>query len=351
MSYPKNAASPPPIFATVVKAADGTPITVGVAAKYSIGAHQGAGGGTLHGEDNGQWSYIPTQAETNVSGFGIQFYHADAVGTGPTVSVVTDTLAATLGTPAGASVSADVLQVKNYVDDIGAAGAGLTALGDTRIANLDAAVSTRGTPATNADAVWDEVLHTFHEVASSASVLLQSAGAAADPLLNTVPGAYAIGTAGYALGIIGAGTTATITTPVLGSVLTVTIGATFAATIGSLTLSGAYTLMDFSLKRSADDTDANAILRIRVSNPAAAATDGALIVEGVAATAGQRILAGLTVTAGAGTVALAATAALTAALSTHAALVWDLKQWTAAAQTVVATGTALVQHTPTWAVT
>jgi hypothetical protein len=49
-------------------------------------------------------------------------------------------------------------------------------------------------------------------------------------------------------------------------------------------------------------------------------------------------------------VAIAATAALTAALSTHAALVWDLKQWTAAAQTVVATGTALVQHTPTWAV-
>jgi hypothetical protein len=35
---------------------------------------------------------------------------------------------ARLGAPAGASVSADVLQVKNYVDDIGAAGAGLTAI-------------------------------------------------------------------------------------------------------------------------------------------------------------------------------------------------------------------------------
>ena len=35
---------------------------------------------------------------------------------------------ARLGAPAGASVSADVLQIKNYVDDIGAAGAGLTAI-------------------------------------------------------------------------------------------------------------------------------------------------------------------------------------------------------------------------------
>ena len=35
---------------------------------------------------------------------------------------------ARLGAPAGASVSADVLQVKNYVDDIGAAGAGLSAI-------------------------------------------------------------------------------------------------------------------------------------------------------------------------------------------------------------------------------
>ena len=33
--------------------------------------------------------------------------------------------------------------IKGYVDDIGVAGAGLTALGDTRIANLDATVSSR----------------------------------------------------------------------------------------------------------------------------------------------------------------------------------------------------------------
>jgi hypothetical protein len=53
-----------------------------------------------------------------------------------------------------------------------------------------------------ADAVWDEVLHTDHEVAGSASVLLQTSGAAADPLLNAVPGAYVDGTAGNALGLV-----------------------------------------------------------------------------------------------------------------------------------------------------
>lgn len=54
-------------------------------------------------------------------------------------------------------------------------------------------------------AVWDEVL-TGHVVASSAAVLLKSAGAASDPLLNVVPGAYAQGTAGAAMGRIGTGT-------------------------------------------------------------------------------------------------------------------------------------------------
>jgi hypothetical protein len=51
-----------------------------------------------------------------------------------------------------------------------------------------------------ADAVWDEVLHTDHEVAGSASVLVQASGGAADPLLNPVPGAYAPGSAGYVIG-------------------------------------------------------------------------------------------------------------------------------------------------------
>jgi hypothetical protein len=54
---------------------------------------------------------------------------------------------ARLGAPAGASVSADIAAIEAQTDDIGVAGAGLTALGDARLANLDAAVSTRATPA------------------------------------------------------------------------------------------------------------------------------------------------------------------------------------------------------------
>jgi hypothetical protein len=38
-----------------------------------------------------------------------------------------------------------ISEIAGYTDDIGIAGAGLTALGDTRLANLDAAVSTRST--------------------------------------------------------------------------------------------------------------------------------------------------------------------------------------------------------------
>lgn len=65
------------------------------------------------------------------------------------------------------------------------------------------AIDAYGAPPTAAaivDAAWDEVLHTDHEVAGSASVLLQAAGGAADPLLNAVPGSYGAGTAGYVLG-------------------------------------------------------------------------------------------------------------------------------------------------------
>ncbi len=38
-----------------------------------------------------------------------------------------------------------ISEIAGYTDDIGAAGAGLTALGDARLANLDAAISSRGT--------------------------------------------------------------------------------------------------------------------------------------------------------------------------------------------------------------
>ena len=106
---------------------------------------------------------------------------------------------------------------------IGVAGAGLTALGDTRLANLDATVSSRSTltqtqvsggayalnsasfafnAAVNnaiADQVWDEVL-SGHLTAGSTGNALNAAGSAGDPWSTSLPGAYGAGSAGYIIG-------------------------------------------------------------------------------------------------------------------------------------------------------
>lgn len=64
-----------------------------------------------------------------------------------TVDNLVDDLESRLGTPSnlgsGATVAANLVDIEGQTDDIGTAGAGLTALGDTRIANLDATVSSR----------------------------------------------------------------------------------------------------------------------------------------------------------------------------------------------------------------
>lgn len=67
--------------------------------------------------------------------------------------------------------------------------------------------------ATVADAVWDEAL-AGHSTAGTAGQALTASGSASDPLLNTVPGSYASGTAGHALGRIANGQL-TIVQPVL----------------------------------------------------------------------------------------------------------------------------------------
>jgi hypothetical protein len=66
---------------------------------------------------------------------------------------------ARLGAPAGASVSADIAAIEAQTDDIGAAGAGLTALGDARLANLDATISSRST--LTAAQVWEYATRTL----------------------------------------------------------------------------------------------------------------------------------------------------------------------------------------------
>ena len=65
-------------------------------------------------------------------------------------------------------------------------------------------MTTPPTAAAIADAVWDEAT-ADHQTAGTTGKALSTAGSAADPLTNTVPGSYASGTAGAALGRIGSG--------------------------------------------------------------------------------------------------------------------------------------------------
>ena len=93
----KNTASPHAIYAKVVNATDGAPITTGVVAFHVQGTTRAAVGGDVAAHiANGLWTYTPTQPETNYATFAIEFYHADAVGDGPLVQVVTDTAKALL---------------------------------------------------------------------------------------------------------------------------------------------------------------------------------------------------------------------------------------------------------------
>ena len=120
-------------------------------------------------------------------------------------------------------------------------------------------------------------------------------------------------------------TAAATVAAVNGSELAITQGVTFAATLSGLTISALWTKCYLTLKRAKTHTDAQAVLQLVVSNPAAAATDGALYVEGAAATVAQRTQAGLTVTQAAGTVAIVVQDDLTDNLGAGAGIYYDVK--------------------------
>lgn len=93
----------------------------------------------------------------------------------------------------------------------------LWVIGSAWVEHVDADVSSRNAvepPSVGdvADAVWDETA-ADHEAAGTTGALLAASGSAADPLLNAVPGSYASGSAGAALGRIGSGQV-TIVAPV-----------------------------------------------------------------------------------------------------------------------------------------
>jgi phage baseplate assembly protein W len=130
----KNVASQV-IGAQMVSATDGSAftgaVTVAVTGDAGSQATGSVGSGACTHEGNGFHTYAPAQAETNYDHIAFTFTGTGAVPV--TIQVYTtfpqtgDNFAR-LGAPAGASVSADIAAIEAQTDDIGAAGAGLTAV-------------------------------------------------------------------------------------------------------------------------------------------------------------------------------------------------------------------------------
>ena len=107
---------------------DGAAVTAGTTTVYVTGdGGTQASAGTANHEGNGAWSFLPSQANTNFDGISFLFVNSGAVSVER--MVYTDQSYDRIGAPAGASVSADIAVIESQTDDIGIAGAGLTALG------------------------------------------------------------------------------------------------------------------------------------------------------------------------------------------------------------------------------
>lgn len=149
------------IGAQMVSATDGSAFT-GMVTCYVTGdggtqAVGSVGSGVCTHEGNGYHTYAPAQAETNYDLIAFTFIGSGAVPA--TIQVFTGypqtgDAYARIGAPAGASVSADIAEVKaetatilDDTDDIGVAGAGLTALPWN--AAWDAEVQSEATDALN----------------------------------------------------------------------------------------------------------------------------------------------------------------------------------------------------------
>lgn len=130
----KNVASQV-VGAQMVSATDGSAftgsVTVAVTGDGGTQATGSVGSGACTHEGNGFHTYAPAQAETNYDHVAFTFTGTGAVPV--TVQIYTsfpqtgDSFAR-LGAPAGASVSADIAVIESQTDDIGVAGAGLTAV-------------------------------------------------------------------------------------------------------------------------------------------------------------------------------------------------------------------------------
>jgi hypothetical protein len=123
------------IGAQMVSATDGSAftgsVTCSVTGDGGTQATGSVGSGACTHEGNGFHTYAPAQAETNYDHVAFTFTGTGAVPV--TIQVYpafpqTGDSYARLGAPAGASVSADIAAIEAQTDDIGVAGAGLTAI-------------------------------------------------------------------------------------------------------------------------------------------------------------------------------------------------------------------------------
>lgn len=129
------------ISAVLVSATDGSAVTASVSVTVTgDGGVQGAGAGTTTHEGGGEWSYVPTQAETNYDSILFKFSGGGAVPRGMQVYTSfpqTGDNFARIGAPVGASISADIASVKTSVGAVtGAVGSVTGSVGSVAVGGI-----------------------------------------------------------------------------------------------------------------------------------------------------------------------------------------------------------------------
>ena len=120
------------IGAELIATADGSEftgsVTVYVTGDDGTQAAGSVGSGACTHKGNGYHSYSPAQAETNYDHVAFTFTGTGAVPVTMQVYPITGDAFTRLGAPNGASIAADIAAVKSDTAEVGAAGAGLTAV-------------------------------------------------------------------------------------------------------------------------------------------------------------------------------------------------------------------------------
>lgn len=227
------------VGAQLVSATDGSAftgsVTVAVTGDGGTQTTGSVGSGACTHEGNGFHTYAPAQAETNYDHVAFTFTGTGAVPV--TVQIYTsfpqtgDSFAR-IGAPVGASISADIAVIEAQTDDIGAAGAGLTAIPwnaawDAEVQSEVADALTAYDPPTNAelaaeiDAVQADIaaLNDFDPTSDTVILAAQTHTGAVIPTVSAVTGAVGSVTGNVGGNVVGSvasvtGAVGSVTAPV-----------------------------------------------------------------------------------------------------------------------------------------